>query len=209
MYRIDHTGPWPHIDIGASHGQRSDAHAEATYNAALNVLLDTANLGGNSKAFVSNTWALAIAATLTQRYTTSFGVLLNSLENIQNYDDSKGVFVDISMSARANIDDYSGKGASMFAWIGLVDSGTTPVDGWNATHNKVTNYSLIPCASQDDQLDLSCHLLLRDILSGSIPDDQKLAVGFSLLGNADSISCINYMIRAEYALSPIPVHTRY
>lgn len=208
MYRRDQTGPWPNLDLGADRNQRTDAHAETAPDAAFDVLFDTANLGGNLKAYVNNTWYKAIAPTPGAGYFTSFGVLLNSFDAIPEYDD-QSLLVDISISARMFVDEYQGKGPALLPWIGFLDSGKTPQDGWSAANNVVTHWHAIPCSTTDDCLDLQTHVIIRDILSGAIPDDQKLGIGFSLIGSGDSVNAIHYTISAEYGLAPYSILKRY
>lgn len=209
MYKRDHSGPWPQIDIGAAHTVRTDAAAYSAAGAALNVMFDTANLGGNNSAFISNFYFKTGGYTPTINQHQSFGVLLNSLDSLPSYNEGDNVLVDISMTARILIDEYAGKGPAMFAWIGYLDSGLTPSDGWDAVNNLVTNYHLLPASTTDDCLDVSTHVILTDILSGAFVEDEKIAIGFTAIQTADTNYGFQYTINAEYGTAPKAIYKRY
>lgn len=199
MYKTNLIGPWPIIDLGASKSIRTDAMVETAGNGALEVLLDTANLGGNSEAFVNNNYGPNPSGiwTPTAHKNVSFGVLLQPLSSA-GIDEETPVYVDLNISTCLATDEYAGKGHEVIPFIGLIDSGLTPTDGWDAVNNLVTDYVVLPRVGFESA-SLNTQILVKDIVSGSIPDDQYVCVGFYIKGSGDTNSYMDYCISARYA----------
>lgn len=210
MYGKDTVGPWPIIDIGDTHPVRQDTVASTVPDDPLNILLDTQNLGGNTSAYICNTYMPSTPFGATGGNLISFGVLLTALENITSYDEGQSIMIDLSMSATHNQQEYSNIGPFMFPWIGYIDASQTPVDGWNATHNRITHWHMIPFEASREHLSLTTHILLRDILSGNLLNNRKIACGFSLRApTGDTIGAVMYMISAEYSIQPHRIYKGY
>lgn len=202
MYRHNSIGPWPIIDLGDARGTRSDTVEYTAHGAALNILLDTQNLGSKSEAFISNSMSTDPAPSFLNE-NCAFGVLLQPLENYDVSDTP--IFIDININANWDKTDTStdSNAGQAIPFIGLIDTGTTPADGWDATNNKATKYHCIAGNLADNFLNVNTQVLLKDIVSGSIPNDLFICVGFYLRGIGQTFKDLDYTISARYALASV------
>lgn len=198
MYTINQKGPWPIIDIGAATNNRSDTLTYSADGAALNVLLDTANLGSKSEAFVTNCMTVDPNPGFLSE-NCSFGVLLQPLMNVSNQDEP--IYLDINIKAVWDMTDSttdSGAGNAV-PFIGLIDSALSPADGWDGTNNLVSKYHAITGNVESNCLDVNTQILLKDVVSGSIPNDDYVCVGFYLRGLGQTFTNLHYTINARYS----------
>jgi len=206
MYSHNEIGPWPIVDLAHSKVTRTDTQAISLIGSPLNVLLDTVNLGGSSEAFINNYYdgASGTGVTIANTQQMAFGVLLKPMD----FNEDRPVYVDVSIKAQYWEDEYEGKGSTACAFIGLIDSGLSPTDGFDATNNKVTDYMLIPALSGDNNIDLTDQICIKNIVSSGLINDQYLCVGF-VIRNGTTAETIDYMISARYAYQPFNTFKRY
>lgn len=211
MYKANRIGPWPIIDTSADKVLRNETEYGSNYGGALNVCLDTANLGSQKEAFVNCYYDGLNNAGLTfgvGKRVFSFGVLLSPISSITLQDDIP-VMVDISMAATIGYSATAYPGFDVIPFIGFIDDGLSPTDGFDATNNLVTNYNIICGNTQGAKnLDLNYQILLKNVVSGANILGQYLCIGFMISqareSTITSVGHVDYHISARYALKSVP-----
>lgn len=205
MYRNNKIGPWPILDpeytpIDTS----SDVNVKTALGSPLRVWLDSANLGGAKEAY-THAISAGTLASLAGTEVVSFGVALLPLLDIMKNDEA--IMLDLTMYAQTGIDNYEGKSCAIKPWIGFIDGSLPSIAAGWATNNLVTNYSIIPQSGNgfDGDLHLNTQVVLRNIVSGSMPIDQYLACGVSYCAsNTADITYSETMISARYVETSFP-----
>lgn len=212
MHTTKQIGPFPCIDPSVSKITDATNPVVTTLGSNLNVRLDTANLGTKSEAFtnVLNTGSTSVAT----REGVSYGVCLQPLENFMNKT-SLPIFVELSYSY---IFEYS-NAFDITPFVGFIDSASAILaNGWDATHNIVTDYANITGGGGDanhipggnyNNGGGTIQMLLKDINSGGLDIDKFLCLGFTARNTstgASTLTDIEYLINARYSYKPEQVY---
>lgn len=206
MYRHNRIGPFPIIDPSVS---IVNTYAETAVDFQIGspacIRLDTANLGSKSEAYSRiNSFG---SATLAANYMRAMGVCLKPMEDITN--EEKPIFLDVSMEAHLNIDAYEGRIGSLIPFVGFIDNASaTLANSWDATHNLVTDYHMIPVPGNgfDSDLSVCTQILLKDIVSGGLDTDKFLCAGIivsNTTAGALTLTYSEFQVSARYALGSI------
>lgn len=213
LYTTQKVGPMPILDIGASKITDATNPVATTLGSDLNVRLDTANLGSNTEAFtnVLNTGSTSVAASDQ----VSYGVALCDIDAIDGIDDGP-IYLEYSV---CGCFEYS-VAFDPVIWVGYIKTaGASIADGWNATHNLVTDYVMINSSGDSNHVPGGNYnvfggggqVLLKDMVSGGLDTDKFLAVGVTLRNTstgASTLTDVEYTISARYAHQPIVVNER-
>jgi len=199
MYITNKIGPWNIIDVNQAHSTRSDTLTYTADGSPLNVLLDTANLGSKSEAFVTNCMTVDPKPIFLNE-NCSFGALLQPLENLNS-----PIYLDINIKAVWDYDDSgtNDNQGNAVPFVGVIDNGLTPTDGWDATNNLVSKYHLLTGNVDSNCLDVNTQVLLKDIHSGAVAMEDYLCVGFYLRSLDQTFTNLHYTIAARYAQQSI------
>lgn len=206
MYKPSLIGPWPIVDPSQALDSFSTSVTATEWSAlgaTLKPRLDTQNLGTKHEAYTNNIWTgTASATSAAVGDHLSFGVCLQPLINVSN---GQPTYVDINMSMAGPF----GSATTIFQpWIGFIDSASaTLADGWDATHNVVTDYCPLGdwgAQVYDYTYGLNTQVLLKDIVSGGLNTDKFVCVGFSMIRTTTvGFTGCRYQIGARYAYKPI------
>lgn len=207
MYKTDRIAPWPILDIDNAITWRGDTLEVSTTAADKNVLLDTANLGGNMEAYICNGYGTGPSKTTTVGASerVSFGALLAPLVD---YGNGSPIYIDINISAFWTADEQADYNITAYPWVGFIKPSLTPTDGWDATNNLVNQYAQLPNNIQQNKIDVNTQVLIKDITSGGLATDQYVCVGFTLCGGegSNTIYGLEYVISARYSYSPLATY---
>lgn len=195
MYTINKANPYPIIDLGCTREEITTGATQTDHADALMVWLNTANLGGGSECFVSGMYDASTAIGTDNNL--SFGVALQPLDNLGSTDN---VWVDLSIAVSGDGDDNP-EDLRYVPFIGFISSGLALGAGWDA-NNTVANYAILPGTLCSNYLSSVTQVLIRDIVSASIPTDAELVVGFSCHNgdptNTHTLSNVHFTISARY-----------
>lgn len=190
------------IDIGQPLDQLTLTPTTTAPGAALNVHLDTENLGGSDEAYINiennpgGTWSNHAA----------WGVALCPTNNI-GLQENESISVEISINALMpqgnSLEIYS----QIYGFIGYLDSGDTAVNGFGSgAQNGCTNYHIIGVSPPGDEFKFNETIILKDVVSGGLDEDLKIIVGI-IHDYATTAAAIplQFNISARYAINAVSI----
>lgn len=201
MYTHNEVGPWPIFDLSQAKVIETTSGTWTTVGNALNVHLDSDNLGSKEEAYTNvlykpSTPDVSIAAGSQ----LAFGVCLKPLEDV-----SRGypVYIDFNIAASTHYDAAQ----SVIPFVGFIDTaGAAISQGWNGTHNLCTNYCVFSGESYTKNA-TPMQVLIKDVNSGGLDLDKFVCIGAFIRSihksNTIDVNYAEFSISARYATKAI------
>lgn len=190
MYKYSNIGPWPILDIGQPIQDSTTSLVATAVQNPLQPFLHTENLGGSDEAYVTQRHYDS-AGSLTAYQAFSWGVLLKPFSSV-GVSSTVPLYLDIYININALVNESSTSPCNLFAFVGTVDKALTPSAGYDAVNNLVADYALLPMQSIDTNVAaIATQVLLKDIVSGGLDEDDYIAVGVGILNGQGpaSLTC--------------------
>lgn len=189
------------IDLSSAKIVRDTGFTLTNDTDPLLVCLDTQNLGTKEEAYI-NGFLKGNITYSPGNLRISVGLALKPLADVSKKDIP--TYVEITAASLYHVSAQTEFRHQQFLFVGWCDNTSGLGNGWDVD-NEVTNYVILPTQNSNEHgLSFNGQILIKDIVSGEIEDDQILIVGICTLGGAaEAANNIQYTISARYATKSI------